>query len=70
MASTRTPRFQSVEVAMMPSGTAIMTESRVPATAMAIVCISARSTVCRKSAETSGGNNPLRNLQTANAVAR
>src|ERR1700688_4454471 len=65
----RTPRFQRVAVARIPSGSAKVIESRVPATAVAKVCATARNTVRRKPADRSGGKSPIKKFQSAAAVA-
>jgi hypothetical protein len=44
-------------------------ESKVPATAVANVCATARNTVRRKPADRSGGKSPIKKFHTAAAVA-
>src|SRR4029077_7913727 len=68
-AATSTPRFHKVPVAKTPSGRATIRESIVPATAVPIVCATARSAVRRNSGDRSGGKSWRAKFQIAVAVA-
>src|ERR1700739_1770769 len=67
--ATNTPRFHNVPVAKTPSGKATVSDSAVPAMAMAMVWATARNTERRNSGDRSGGKRRLTKFQIAAAVA-